>query len=93
MSQEINLLDQKNNIDNDVISNSEYKMRCCCFSGSADRRILLFGTQIGFSLMTSVFCIYKLSVTSDPNVTSIYLPLLSSIVTLWLPMPQIKNKK
>ena len=64
-----------------------------CILCNIHHAMLLFCTQIWFSFVTMSFCIYKLSNTSDPAIISIYLPLLSSIVTLWLPMPQIKTTK
>jgi hypothetical protein len=89
----INTVDYKINIENDIEETNNSDNTACCILRNIDHNILLFCTQILFSLMTMSFCIYKLCTTSDPAITSIYLPLLSSIVTLWLPSPQLKQKK
>jgi hypothetical protein len=64
-----------------------------CVICDTNNVMVLFYTQVWFSSVTMSFCIYKLCATSDPSIISIYLPILSSIVTLWLPMPKMKTQK
>jgi hypothetical protein len=65
----------------------EHLYRSCC-GGSTDRRLLLYLSQLSFSLITVGFCIVKLSTNGE---TSIYLPLLTSTCALWLPNPKFEK--
>ena len=71
----------------------EDSYRTCCGNGRTDRRLLMFSSQFCFSMITVGFCLYKLGSSTDTETTSIYLPILSSTMSLWLPSPSIKYKR
>lgn len=64
-----------------------YWKSCCC--GKTDRRILAYATQVGFGLMTAVFCMYKLSSDISCSDEHVYVSLLSAIIGVFLPAPSL----
>lgn len=50
----------------------------------------IYVTQVGFSLLTVIFCIAMIGMDPVPSTTSIFLPILTSVVGVWLPQPQNK---
>ena len=51
----------------------------------------VYTAQIVFSSILIAFCIGMLSAYNDPNTRAVYLPILTSVVSVWLPQPS--NKK
>jgi hypothetical protein len=64
-----------------------YWKSCCC--GSTDRRILNYATQVGFGLLISTFCIFKLSSDIACAEENVYISLLSGIIGVFLPSPSL----
>ena len=64
-----------------------YWKSCCC--GRTDRRILAYATQVGFGIMTAGFCMYKLSSDIACAEENVYISLLSGIIGVFLPSPNL----
>lgn len=60
-----------------------------CICGETDKRILAYATQVGFGLMISGFCIYKLSSDIACSEEHVYVSLLSGIIGVFLPSPSL----
>lgn len=78
----------------------EYKLpppddryQCCCTNGMTDKRVLIYCTQVAFGLIVMLFCITQLYIDDRCDRTSIYLPLLTSIIGYFLPSPTMNKKK
>jgi hypothetical protein len=67
-----------------------YKSCCCGGNRITDRRLLTFISQFSFSLITVMFCMYKLGSSSENS--SVYLPILSGIISIWIPAPSLPRK-
>lgn len=50
----------------------------------------MYFTQVGLSLIMMAFCITMISIDNTSDSRAVYLPILTSIVGVWLPQP--KNK-
>lgn len=50
-----------------------------------------FVSQIAFSVVTVGFCMGMIIRNPEPATTSIYLPIMTSIVGVWLPQPTNKQ--
>jgi hypothetical protein len=59
----------------------------CCMT--LDKRATLFFTQLIISLLIMVFCIYQLVHLTDCNSQQTYISMLTLVVGLWLPQPQM----
>lgn len=51
----------------------------------------IYYTQIFFSFITLSFCIGMIAKDPSTQTSSIYLPILTSIVGVWLPQPKNNN--
>lgn len=51
----------------------------------------LFISQITFSIVTVGFCMGMIIRNPEPATTSIYLPIMTSIIGVWLPQPNNKE--
>lgn len=47
----------------------------------------IYTAQIAFSSILIAFCIAMLSAYNDANTRAVYLPILTSVVGVWLPQP------
>jgi hypothetical protein len=47
----------------------------------------IFLTQISFSAVTVGFCITMIAINPTPTTTSVFLPILTSVIGVWLPSP------
>jgi hypothetical protein len=63
--------------------------KSCCLL--VDKRALQFFSQLGISLVTIVFSIYKLSVSDTCETDSLYSGILMLVVGTWLPAPAMKS--
>ena len=61
----------------------------CCLK--VDKRALVYFTQAGFSATIVAFCITLLGLNQDCATFSRYSPLLTLVVGIWLPQPQMKS--
>ena len=68
---------------------SKYHWNSCCLK--VDKRALTFFTQATFSGLTVGFCIVMLITAQDCATFSRYSPLLTLVIGVWLPSPQLKD--
>ena len=61
-----------------------------CLCGSTDQRLIVYCTQVGFSLMACGFFMHQISIGHD---SGIYLPLLTSLLGVFVPTPSFKQPK
>ena len=61
----------------------------CCLR--VDKRALINFTQAAFSGTIVAFCISLLAINQDCETFSRYSPLLTLVVGIWLPQPQMKS--
>lgn len=50
----------------------------------------MFAAQVLFSVMTMAFC---MAMISQDRETQVFLPILISIVSVWMPAPAVPNRK
>jgi hypothetical protein len=50
----------------------------------------MFASQVLFSFMTMAFC---MAMISQDRETQVFLPILISIVSVWMPAPAVPNRK
>ena len=50
----------------------------------------MFAAQVLFSVMTMAFCMVMISQDRE---TQVFLPILISIVSVWMPAPSVPNRK
>lgn len=55
------------------------------------RSARIFGVQVFFSAVMVIFCIAQLWLHSDSDTRSVFLPILTSIVGVWLPSPSASS--
>lgn len=55
--------------------------------------IPLFCTQVSIAVIVLTFCIYMLVTHNDDKHTGVYLPVITSIVALFLPSPVTDNMR
>ena len=67
----------------------KYQWNSCCLR--VDKRALSFFTQAAFSGCIVAFCITMLCTAQDCATFSRYSPLLTLVVGVWLPSPQLKD--
>ena len=48
----------------------------------------IYITQVSLSLIMVTFCIAMISINNTAESRSVYLPILTSIIGVWLPQPQ-----
>jgi len=63
--------------------------RSCCVE--LDKRAVLFFSQLFISLTIVTFCITLLIVNQDCATFSRYSPLVTLLVGVWLPQPQLRD--
>ena len=52
----------------------------------------IFITQVSLSIVMIVFCIVMIATDNTSDTRSVYLPILTSIVGVWLPQPTMAIK-
>ena len=52
----------------------------------------IYITQISISLILIIFCIAMIATDNTSDTRSVYLPILTSIVGVWLPQPTAASK-
>lgn len=67
----------------------DYTWTSCCLR--VDKRALNYFTQASFSASIVVFCIIMLISNDNCETFSRYSPLLTLVVGVWLPNPNLKN--
>ena len=67
---------------------NEYKS--CC-GGNTDRRLLQFYSQLAFSLITVIFSVTKLALSTSCDQDSLYSGLLMMVIGTWLPSPRLSK--
>ena len=67
----------------------KYHWNSCCLK--VDKRALSFFTQVTFSALTVAFCIVMLITSQDCVTFSRWSPLLTLVIGVWLPSPQLKE--
>ena len=87
MQEEKNELVSKIQLENTQFEH-KYTWRSCC--PQVDKRALSFFTQAGFSAAIVGFCIVMLITSHDCETFSRYSPLLTLVIGVWLPSPQLK---
>ena len=75
--------------DNEREFEHKYQWSSCCLR--VDKRALSFFTQAAFSGSIVAFCIAMLITAQDCATFSRYSPLLTLVVGVWLPSPQLKD--
>ena len=63
--------------------------RSCCLE--MDKRAILFFSQLTISLVILVFCVTLLVLNQDCSTFSRYSPLITFMVGIWLPQPQLRD--
>ena len=72
-------------VENDI----ENKINSCC-SGTSDKRLLVFISQMTITLLVLFFCFIQIILKTDK--VEFYLSLVSLILGLYLPQPQLKKQ-
>jgi hypothetical protein len=63
--------------------------RSCCLE--LDKRAALFFSQLFISAVIVVFCVTMLAYNQDCATFSRYSPLITFMVGIWLPQPQLRD--
>jgi len=66
-----------------------YQWTSCCLK--VDKRALSYFTQAAFSAIIVVFCIIMLIQSHSCDTFSRYSPLLTLVIGVWMPSPQLKE--
>lgn len=61
----------------------------CCME--LDRRAVLYFSQLAISMILVVFCVTMLVLHQDCSTFSKYSPLVTLLVGVWLPQPQLRE--
>lgn len=49
----------------------------------------MFFAQVLFSFVTMAFCMSMIFISSNSETTAVFLPILSSVVSVWMPSPKV----
>lgn len=52
----------------------------------------MFCAQVLFSVLTMVFCMIMIARADSSQTTSIFLPILSGVVSVWMPSPNVPRR-
>ena len=77
-------------IDIDIDNKPDDKEWHTCCSNSS-REFVKYIVTVSISLIVLIFCLFMITINPD-NDNSIYFSLMSSIITLYVPSPQINKK-
>ena len=75
--------------DEEIKFNHDNTYKSCCLT--IDKRALNYFTQAIFSGSIIAFCITMLSTNTDCATFSRYSPLLTFVIGIWVPNPNMKN--
>ena len=75
--------------DEEIKFNHDNTYKSCCIT--IDKRALNYFTQAIFSGSIIAFCITMLSTNTDCATFSRYSPLLTFVIGIWVPNPNMKN--
>ena len=75
--------------DEEIKFNHDNTYKSCCLT--IDKRALNYFTQAIFSGSIIAFCIAMLSTNTDCATFSRYSPLLTFVIGIWVPNPNMKN--
>jgi len=75
----------------EVLTEIDNEMKTCCNSVS-DKRLILLSAQIGFSSLVLIFSGLMIALKDDDQDKSVYVSLLSSVLSFWLGN-QLSEKK
>ena len=75
--------------DEEIKFNHDNTYKSCCLT--IDKRALNYFTQAIFSGSIIAFCIAMLSMNTDCATFSRYSPLLTFVIGIWVPNPNMKN--
>ena len=67
---------------------NEFLWRSCCLT--LDKRATIFFSQLSISLIIIAFCLYQLVHLIDCEPQQAYIGLLTLILGVWLPQPNMK---
>ena len=84
-----NELIRKMKIEDDIKEN-QYKL--CC-GGSTDARVLTFSSKFLIIFSTLMFSFIMTSLTNDSAEKQVFIVIINTILAVFLPSPQIKEKK
>lgn len=71
----------------DTIDDKEWDT-CCSHSS---KEFIKYMVTVSISLIVLIFCLFMITINPDED-NSIYFSLMSSIITLYVPSPQINKK-
>ena len=84
------LVQHKINVeDNQIEFEHKYQWSSCCLR--VDKRALSFFTQAAFSGSIAAFCIVMLVTDQSCASFSRWSPMLTLVIGVWLPSPQLKD--
>ena len=83
------LLQHKIDVEDERKFNHDNTWTSCCLR--VDKRALNYVTQASFSAAIVIFCIVMLLSNQNCDAFSRYSPLLTLVVGVWLPNPNLKN--
>lgn len=66
-----------------------YMLNSCC-SVPSDKRLLIFVSSLMISLIVLVFSCYQLTRNLGCNSDTVYVSLITSILSIWIPSPVSK---
>ena len=69
--------------------NHSVMWRSCCLE--VDRRAVSFFSQLAFSVVIVAFCVVMLGMFQDCATFSRYSPLVTLVIGIWLPQPQLRG--
>ena len=84
-----NELTRKMKIEDDI---KENQCNLCC-GGSTDARILTFLAKFLITFSTLTFSFVMMSLTNDSAEKQVFIVIINTILAVFLPSPQIKEKK
>ena len=66
-----------------------YDCESCCFRSKIDKRMARFIIQAILSVSMIGFSMYKLNSNLDCNESNVYIAMISSIFSIWIPSPSV----
>ena len=79
------LLEETNStVHNEVFMDPVNDLNSCCSNRTTDKRLIIIFFQFIFSMGVMLFAFYKLSDDTDNDDSTLYLPLVSSVLSYWV---------
>ena len=63
----------------------------CCLKNRTDRRVLIYGTQVGFGIAVMAFSMAMIVTADSCQDTNAFMGLLTLVVGVFLPQPSIRK--